>query len=290
MTAIEVIFGSTSDEEKVLPGIVQATKENPGLEVRVHYASADNTPEKVRDLMNSYLMERTPIETRGFFDVTRQLGRVIISGAGLSNVLTGFIKSRARINDLVIGIPIDDSISRGLTSLLSTMEKPPMNPVLAVGINNSYAAVQIANRFEQGLSEVVIPAHDDLSLIKKFDELGMPYKLVDDDFSPDSLVVRTIQNRIYRADIDDRLKKGKGVQLVVSRGVIGYEDYLHLLDKTSVTGMVGSMSYENAVYMAAILTRNHEVLKKMDKLKSDKAEKLRNHKGLLVVNGEVKKL
>ena len=170
MQVIHAIFGSPNDEEKILPGLVKATRDL-GVEVRVHYASADNTPQKVADLVAKLKDEKA---------------RVVISGAGLSNVLTGVVKAAMPFHVVHIGVPIYDSSFSGLTALLSTAEKPPMNPVLCVGVNNTYAAVNIAHRFLQGLKDVVIYHNEDKSearrigmneLRKVFDELGMLYKV-----------------------------------------------------------------------------------------------------------------
>jgi len=113
---LEMMFGSPSDELYVLPGIQRFTAEHPDIAVGVHYASADNTPGKVQDKAQQIWRSESP--------------KVLISGAGMSNVLTGVVKQYANIEDLVIGIPIYDEATKGLSSFLATSERPPRNPVL----------------------------------------------------------------------------------------------------------------------------------------------------------------
>ena len=301
---IHVVFGSTSDEEKVLLGLVRATKEF-GVDVQVDYASADNTPEKVEsiaDLHNSHACN------------TMRGSAVFISGAGLSNVLTGVLKSVSGAYDLNIGIPISDSSSDGLTSLLSTSEKPPRNPVLTVGMNNSYAAVSIANRFMDGLGHVSVwedpvirrmVGEDSFAGLKKaFDSYDMLYPAKTlEEISPDDVVVKIFTPNHYGLWIADELvSKGKGVVVGVSGMPIKdycprtyaqtqFPAYKPLSDRTmTATGIVSSRGYDNAVMMAAILTRDYAVIDKIAKTRKEKADLLRKHKGLLISNGEVTKL
>lgn len=284
MQTIHAIFGSTSDEEKVLPGIIRAAAELP-VEVRVHYASADNTPQKVDDISN-YLRDNK--------------ARVVISGAGLSNVLSGVVKAAMPFDVVHIGVPIYDSSSNGLTALLSTAEKPPMNPVLCVGINNTYAAVNIANRFLEGLQDVVIYQSNDIiesdarrtgmkELRKAFDELGIPYKVSKfSEIQQDAVIVNPF-DYISLGDVDRILAEGRGVQIGVSCAGIHENpgEYGHCLDNTYATGIVSSKGYANAVHMAALLTRNLDVLLNLATKKAEKVSKLLGHNGLTVKGGEV---
>ena len=105
---LQMIFGSTSDKDKVLPGIQKFTQEHPEVVVDVHWASADNTPEKVRKIME---IIASPVLS---------LPYAFISGAGMSNVLSGFVKQYTDIHDLNIGVPISDSATGGLSAILST--------------------------------------------------------------------------------------------------------------------------------------------------------------------------
>jgi phosphoribosylcarboxyaminoimidazole (NCAIR) mutase len=355
----DVIFGSTSDEEKVLPGIVRATKDIPGLEVMVHYASADNTPNKVQELMQ-FLAE--DVESReimlqdeyhrvekekndptspwlyalakkeckdGKISLGRFEGRrVFISGAGMSNVLTGVVKTYARPEDVVIGIPITDNSTRGMSALLSTSEKPLLNPVLTVGLDNSYAAFNIAYRILQGFDPekgVVIAGSSTgdikpegiVELEKVLTSMGIKYTHVSNivyegegdafdedvvgarvaDVKPDDLVISVFDYGSYLSHIDEKLRKGKGIQI----GVFphppkeDFNSYLKhcKLDGTETTGIVGAQSYENAAVIAAQILQHGKALGYIFNKKhgeDGRATKLEKHQGLYVVNGEVKKL
>lgn len=283
MQVIHAIFGSPSDEEKVLPGIVQATRELP-VEVRVDYASADNTPEKVDALVAKLKDEKA---------------RVVISGAGLSNVLTGVVKAAMPFHVVHIGVPIYDDSSSGLTALLSTAEKPPMNPVLCVGVNNTYAAVNIAHRFLQGLKAVVMALPNRYSenlrngvrsLGENLLELGIPFEQVSVLGEPHrDAVVITPFDYFPLAINDGYLRRGRGVQIGVSCADVNEnpQEYRQVLNDTYAAGIVSSQGYLNAVHMAALLTQNMAVLEKLGARKMRKHTDLTNHSGLIVQGGEV---
>jgi len=286
---MQIVFGSDSDEKKVLPGILKFTKENPGLEVRVHYASADNTPAKVENVLR---------------DIQKINPTLHISGAGMSNVLTGVIKSKAAYYDLVIGVPITDSKTNGLSSLLSTGEKPPGNPVLMVGLGNTYAALNIGYRFEKGLEEsniVVLEKHLAKSQIESpieklnlsLDDLGLDYSVkCMKDIEPDDVVLSVfpVNNTKPISGVDEILKQGKGVQVGIPsiNDFAQYWGYTHCLDNEGATGIVGFSAYKNAAYLGAILTQNKDALEKIREAKDEKKKKLTKNPGLLVVNGEAK--
>jgi len=291
-----VILGSTSDEAKIVPGIQRFTQEFP-FEVLVHYASKDNTPDKVDRIVHRLI-------THGL-DVF-----VFVSGAGLSNLLTGVIKASSQIYDLNLGIPVTDDSSDGLTALLSTAEKPPYNPVLAVGLNNSYAALNIANRFANALNhtgrELTIlkgrtSSEEDgvVKLVKQCEEFGLPFKFVmgDSKIVSDSLLLNVYDFMEPMASkliqlMDERLNKGVGIQIGVSCAPIkeSYGDYLHMLDGTYTTGIVSSQNYTNAALMGAILTRNEAALVNIHNKRQERVEKLEAHKGLRIAMGAVEKL
>ena len=285
----DIIFGSDSDEKKVLPGIIRATNEIEGLEVRVHYASADNTPKKVAKIMDELS--------------SKEGKKVYISGAGMSNVLTGVVKTYANVNDLVIGIPIIDSSTKGLSSLLSTNEKPPRNPVLAVGLNNTYAALNIAERFKQGFGYGAKPViledkRDTAKLREAFDNLDLRYVLKSfEEIKPDDFVVNVFAPGTDSSlrKVDAILIKGKGIQVGVYSGELPMNnmeyntiDYIYSLRDTEATGMVGLRRYENAAMVAAQLVQNENSLAEMAKQKKSKSEKLDAHPGLIVIDGEAK--
>jgi phosphoribosylcarboxyaminoimidazole (NCAIR) mutase len=293
----DIIFGSTSDEEKVLPGVIEATKRIPGLEVMVHYASADNTPDKVKDIME---------ELRKGDDA-----KAFLSGAGMANVLTGVVKTYSLPTDLVVGVPITDSKTEGTSSFLSTGEKLPGNPVLMVGLNNSYAALNIANRFRQGYDlsrQIVVNDSDTIDTPQEFidgvtkalEKIGLNYELRPTNaICPDDIVVNPfyVCDRANIQNVDRALRDGKGIQIGVCIP-LDYEgpdgdtlrDYAKCLDGTEATGVVSIASYANAVQMAAILTHNKSAVQFVVDSRREKVEDLANHKGLYVANGKVKEV
>lgn len=287
---LSVIFGSTSDEEKVLPGIVRVTKEIPGLEVLVHYASADNTPQKVQEIGGEL----------AFRDVMTERTNAYISGAGMSNVLTGVLKSYASLKDVVIGIPISDSVTEGVSSMLSTSEKPPLNPVLTVGLNNSYAALNIGYRFMQQKFEGIKIFGEDRAVEKLKEEcnnLGLKNYTVraplNEVVQPNEVIITALPSLPSRSDailsIDRELRKGCGVQIFCSSDKpTDFAAYAKCLDGTEATGLVSAIGYKNAVMMAAQLTQDKDALRAIDMMKQKKANELNNHTGFYVINGEKK--
>ncbi|MBM3233936.1 AIR carboxylase family protein [Candidatus Pacearchaeota archaeon] len=282
MQIIHAVFGSPSDEAKILPGILEFTREHAGLEVRIYYASADNTPDKVEGIARQLEDERHP---------------VVISGAGLSNVLTGSIKSKRNPHTIHIGVPISDSSSCGLTALLSTAEKPPMNPVLCVGVDNTYAACNIASRFFNGLKGVALKQpfrrNDCLTkgleqIAKHLRDFGIEFIDLDaGEFYHGVVIVPFDYSDLSR--YDRILRGGRGVQVGVSCSPVheNPEDYLGCLNDTWATGIVSSQGYLNAVYMAALLTNNLGALLKFEEKRQRKQTDLTAHSGLIVKNGEV---
>ncbi|MDO8740890.1 MAG: AIR carboxylase family protein [Candidatus Woesearchaeota archaeon] len=284
-TRLTAIFGSTSDEEKVLPGIVRAGKELPSLEVAVFYASADNTPEKVAKIM-AELKARTEM-------------KVYICGAGMSNVLTGVVKTYATISDIVIGIPITDSVTHGLSSFLSTAEKPPLNPVLTVGLDNSYAALNIGYRFLQSrFNETIAVLNNEHigkesmdELEKAFNDLNLKYQIKDiEEIKRNDVVVTIFNSRgNYINRIDRQLRNG--VQICIREPPIyDFFEYMRDLHETVATGVVSIGSYKNAVQIAAQLTQSYAAFGIIEEAKQKKSKTLNDHNGVLVVNGEVKTL
>lgn len=282
---LNIIFGSTSDEEKVLPGIERAVKEIPDLEVAVHYASADNTPEKVKRIME---------------ELSKKGEKVYLSGAGMANVLTGVVKTYAGVDELVIGIPILDSTTNGLSAILSTAEKPSLNPVLTVSLDNSYAAVNIAMRFRNGTGDLVVYAHPDNiqendQMRKAFESLGLPYKRVESAgaINPDSVVVTLFTTQGILYPVDTKLSEGKGIQVaVISKSCFPEkeEDYAMMCQGTQTTGFVTAGNYANAAQIAAVLTRDESALDIIDLKKEQKFRDLNSHPGLLVTREGIQKL
>lgn len=285
MATQRIIIGSTSDEAKIIPGIERFCERHPEEGVVLHYASADNTPGKVRNFISTHSVDLP----EGVF-----VPEVWISGAGMSNVLTGVIKAASNFYDLNIGIPITDESTEGLASVFSTSEKPPRNPVLSTTLNNSYSALNISHRFSQGLVDVVVPAPflDEASikfgcgkkLTEALTKAGLPFTIREyEDIDADSVVVspvypRTSSTIVHPLQIvDSILSNGKGVQVGVYASP-PHKDFTSYLDlfrsQYATTGFVSSEGYVNAVLMAAILTKNKPVLEKIRAERNAKVNEL----------------
>lgn len=275
---LDVIIGSTSDTEKIVPGLEKAVSDIPGLEVMLHYASADNTPEKV-EAAAQIAQDR---------NVTGLQSHVYISGAGMSNVLSGVLKSRSAFQDLNIGIPITDSKTDGISSVMSTTEKPPGNPVLAVGLNNSYAAVNIAHRFLQGSHVMpeyrIVVLGDEVprtKMVAALDKAGMDY-VVNEGLGPNDVVLNA--GRDFDR-VNTSLDDGLGIQIIVP-----ISDHAQSgLPSLNNTGYVGIQRYENAAQVAAIYTHNMDAIKKIWEGREGKIAGLYNEPALHITKDGTKK-
>jgi phosphoribosylcarboxyaminoimidazole (NCAIR) mutase len=324
---LNIVLGSDSDWAKVpalKEGVERATREISGLGVFVDVVSADNTPSKTEQTF-MFLTSSKGDREYGWLEVGKsfteafpwltnmwkrekglaELGtpnydrRALITGAGMSNVLTGIAKTYAGPKDLVIGIPLPDSTTDGLSSLFSTSEKPPLNPVLTVGMANTYAALNIAYRFmNQGFGYIVVPPTQDDGLRKEVrgqaDKLGIEYRERDCfEIQPNDIVVNFVPPTGSSSvrGIDDMLKEGKGVQIVCSTGkVVNEPAYIHLLDETSVSGLVTARQYGNAFQIAAVVAQDEAALEKIKGLKADKTRRLDEIAGFYVVGGQTRAL
>lgn len=70
----------------------------------------------------------------------------IIAAAGLTNALVNEYVKQALSETLVVGVPVDDAATNGLSSLLSSQELPPGYVVGTVGVNQLGKAVELAKK------------------------------------------------------------------------------------------------------------------------------------------------
>lgn len=301
-----VTFGSTSDEKAVLPGIIAFTKKHPEMRVVVQYASIDNTPGKAKAILERL----TPVEL-GYEAV------FFITGAGMSNVLTGVCKAtNARLNDLVIGVPLTDESSRGLTGFLSTVEKPPYNPIFTVGLNNTYAALEIAYRFMHeevtmgvegvGISERMrsFVGDDCEKLEKTLASFEIPFIAVSDGDIGSSSSPRIIISPFNSAcahllkQYDAALERRPGIQIAycvdpIHRDVGLYQRVMSDLGfiegdgAIACTGLTTSLYPVNAAIVAAQLTRNDDAIGLIFSKRNDRVDQLNQHRGFVVTNGVI---
>ena len=138
---VEIIMGSKSDlstMEKV------ATKLNQlGISNHMSIYSAHRTPNELANFIHTEI------------DGPDSDCEVVIAGAGMSAALAGAIA--AETLKPVIGIPLSGGKFHGVEALLSTLEMPPGNPVLTVGVdatnNAALAAARILALTDADVSE-----------------------------------------------------------------------------------------------------------------------------------------
>ncbi len=298
-----LVFGSNSDKDKVYPGVVRYSIEHPEESIIAHFGSADNTPEKVDHIFNFLVSEETD---------------VFMSGAGMSNVLTGVMKAKAEFDDLIIGIPISDSSTGGLSSLLSTSEKPPLNPVLTVGINNTYGALNIASRYGSyfGYNVALLSnksrdfpvSHKSIdSVAEELHKLGVRFEISPlESITPDDVVITVFshynhinsreepdkgylstQESKILSEVDKKLGAGIGIQIGVREKTLvkRFDRYMDCLDDTFATGIVNIGGYKNAAQMAGLLQGNAAALHKIRKEKEEKTLTLGKYASEIIKDG-----
>lgn len=167
---ILLALGSPNDGKRLLGDkrlaeIIDSERFN-NVKLYLSIASAHRTPETVCEHAFGIEVKRIaelaemPIEKMARWliqsvDIHKELARigkenvserynVVIAGAGLANGLVSAHKAYAHRDTIVIGLPIFDSATQGLTSLLSTQEMPPGCPVGCVGVDRIDAAVDMA--------------------------------------------------------------------------------------------------------------------------------------------------
>jgi phosphoribosylaminoimidazole carboxylase PurE protein len=125
---IEVRTGSDSDFPKIKEVLESLERENVAHALRI--LSAHRTPHE---------MMRAAAE----LGVENEV-KVCIAAAGGSAHIAGMTASETSIP--VIGLPVTDSATSGLTALLSMIQMPPGIPNGVVGIGQNTAAAQFAHR------------------------------------------------------------------------------------------------------------------------------------------------
>lgn len=125
---VEIIMGSKSDLEKMMEVANMLNK------LCIH------------NRLSIYSAHRTPKELSKFIEENVNVSncKVVIAGAGMSAALAGAIAAETQIP--VIGIPLSGGKFKGVEALLSTIEMPPGNPVLTVGIDATKNAAIAAAR------------------------------------------------------------------------------------------------------------------------------------------------
>lgn len=124
-TRVGIVFGSTSDQEKMAKA--GAVLERFGVGFEMEAMSAHRAPGRVHEYATS-------AEDRGL--------QVIIAGAGMAAHLAGVVAALTPLP--VIGVPLSGGIADGLDALLSAVQMPPGVPVATVAVNGAANAGVLA--------------------------------------------------------------------------------------------------------------------------------------------------
>ncbi|MFH1510180.1 MAG: AIR carboxylase family protein [Candidatus Woesearchaeota archaeon] len=289
---VYAILGSTSDTETFRKAA--NTQKPEDLRIKVYYASVDNTPAKV-----SCVME----------EICRQEGspKAIMAGAGLANGLATAANNLKGLHDLVVALPFSDSVSRGLSSFLSTTEKPSKNPLPTVGPDEVAAAINIADKYVIGGQNGVIKLlHDSPSyrvdqkdmdqVADRMHKMRISYKQVPSEgIQPDDIVVSIFRDYDLADEeigrhptigmVDKILNKGKGIQICVreKEAMEKWKEYLMLCSASrSSTCFVGIGKYDNAIMAACLLARQHEQYSKLIMEKNKHASDVANARSFIL--------
>ena len=252
---ILIALGSPSDKDKIISSFhhFNLSKKYP-VDYYLSVASAHRTPE----LVESHALEHS-------WDA-------IIAGAGLSNVLASEYLKYADLTTVIVGLPISDTKSKGLTSFLSTSELPSGYPVATVGIDRIDSALHLANYLVQNRfnSISLIYAAENQTLekaIRTLDELGVKYStqirnraICGHDIPKNELPLYIISPEVVK-----RCQSfGSAVESYIACFDLGMEPFLE--DYLSYSRENGHLAFINsgenlAVYGAKVLARNDRGLK-----------------------------
>ena len=287
MVNILIGLGSPSDL-KLLERLDALMATKPAdADIYVGIASAHRTPEKVEEFARTKL-GGLPWD-------------VIIAGAGLTNALVSDYVRMADLGTIVIGLPISDKATDGLSSLLSSSELPPGYPVGCVKID------RIDNALTLGY----------LAASKEYDSAIVYSGNVSNDFAEkiaSELKKLGVSNEIvkYVSKCNEKNKLAISAigSEILNRGLVisGYPHKLSLISKIDAaeyieviiksipynTLNVGILNPTNvAIYAAKIIGRkNPEILENIKNELVKGRQKYEGHKQLHVLKdlNDLKKL
>lgn len=187
----------------------------------------------------------------------------IIACAGLTNTLLSEYLKGARPQTIVIGVPVDDRATDGLSSLLSSIELPPGYAAAAVGVGQLEKAARLARELvTTPYDRVVIGEFNErVSGEKKAMErvrrqlhnLDVSYRIHEDG------AVEPQKNEL--ALVIDGLESGQSaaerylercnVAIVTKRNVTSYGHYKEQVGIAENTLYVGLASVHNLAYFGA---------------------------------------
>lgn len=120
---ILIALGSPSPSDR---GLLSQLSLDDSVEYILSIASAHRTPETVEKHFNAHPWD------------------AIVPGAGLTNALLSDYLRRVRPQTLVVGLPIEDKSTKGLSSVLSSQELPPGYVAASGGLGQLGKSAKIA--------------------------------------------------------------------------------------------------------------------------------------------------
>jgi len=241
---ILIALGSPSDRE-LLRQVTLPTSPSDKVHYFLSIASAHRTPEAVERHAKAEAWD------------------AIIACAGLTNALLSEYLKSARPQTLVIGVPVDDRATDGLSSLLSSTELPPGYAAAAVGVGQLEKAARLARELVTTLYDKVVicefnerPGGEKKwaeKVGKQLYNLNVPCRIHDEG------AVETQKNEL--ALVIDGLESGQsaaeryltrcGVAVVTKRHVMSYGHYKGQAGIAENALYVGLASVHNLAYFGA---------------------------------------
>jgi 5-(carboxyamino)imidazole ribonucleotide mutase len=238
LTGVLVIFGSDSDKDVFEP-LMEKLKEK-GIKARLEVCSAHREPEKLVGILEKAKEE------------------LVIAGAGLSAALPGFVASHS--DKLVLGMPVSANY-HGLDALLSIHQMPKGFAVLGLGVEAIDEAANAAEKILKGRKKIVI-VNAELgeeagkrmeACRKKLDELGLKYKLSEEDSYKDKDAVYIDFIEVGEVEAVD--SEGQVVIFVPIKKESDKQDALKLASLASKGLWVGLGRGENAALCASKIVK-----------------------------------
>ncbi len=124
---ILIALGSPSPSDR---GLLSQLSLDDSVEYQLSIASEHRTPETVEKHFNG----------------NNWIWDAIIPGAGMTNALLSAYVKRAHPSTLVIGLPINDKVTNGISSMLSSQELPPGYVAACTGLDQLGKAAKLAAR------------------------------------------------------------------------------------------------------------------------------------------------
>ena len=235
---VDAVIGTEVNGEPFAEGVKSATGSISSLDAYVHHVNPCDVPELIASLLAEH-------QTRAF-----------IGSADTLDSILGSLKKFGPAGTIAIGVPNRDKATYSVGPFLSVSQKPNFSPSLAVGVDNSEAAMRIAHNFASGkfaYASVVIAEADAVGSTSHVTNLRgaleqhhvsfyqkSPSEVGKNDvvllpFHPHSRANHTIKT------IDATLRRGTGVLIGIPRSdVYDQMEYSKVLQDTQTTGIVGA--------------------------------------------------